>query len=169
MEHLVSLEVYVTDQGRKPFAEWLNRSEDVKMRAIIKARLNRMRNREKDKRLRTGIADNAEGSGGGGRLSQCGVGGSEPGSLSARLAGCDRGPRRHRKVGRKDGTQSCQPLSYALQTGKSGIEDNPSGARRIGVQHGHQVQLYVIGEQLPYFSMKILPGSHRRKRVLSCP
>ncbi len=43
MEHLVSLEVYVTDQGRKPFTEWLHRIEDIKARAIIRARLNRIR------------------------------------------------------------------------------------------------------------------------------
>ena len=43
MEHLISLEAYITDQGRKPFTEWLNRIEDIKTRAIIRARLNRIR------------------------------------------------------------------------------------------------------------------------------
>ncbi len=43
MERLISLEVYITDQGRKPFTEWLNRIEDIKTRAIIRARLNRIR------------------------------------------------------------------------------------------------------------------------------
>ena len=43
MEHQISLDIYVTDQGRKPFTEWLHRIEDVKARAIIRARLNRIR------------------------------------------------------------------------------------------------------------------------------
>ena len=40
MEHLVTIEIYVTAQGRKPFTEWLHRIEDVKSRAIIRVRLN---------------------------------------------------------------------------------------------------------------------------------
>ena len=43
MEHLVTIEIYVTAQGRKPFTEWLHRIEDVKSRAIVRARLNRIR------------------------------------------------------------------------------------------------------------------------------
>jgi putative addiction module killer protein len=43
MEHPVTIEIYVTTQGRKPFIEWLHRLEDVKSRAIIRVRLNRIR------------------------------------------------------------------------------------------------------------------------------
>ena len=43
MEHLVTIEIYVTEHGRKPFTEWLHRIKDVKTRATIRARLNRIR------------------------------------------------------------------------------------------------------------------------------
>lgn len=39
----MTIEIYVTAQGRKPFSEWLHRIKDVKVRAIIRARLNRIR------------------------------------------------------------------------------------------------------------------------------
>ena len=43
MEHLATIEIYVTPRGRKPFVEWLHRIEDVKSRAVIRAWLNRIR------------------------------------------------------------------------------------------------------------------------------
>ena len=39
----MTIEIYVTPRGRKPFIEWLQRIDDVKLRAIIRARLNRIR------------------------------------------------------------------------------------------------------------------------------
>ena len=39
----MAIKIYVTVQGKEPFTEWLHRIEDVKSRAIIRARLNRIR------------------------------------------------------------------------------------------------------------------------------
>jgi len=39
----VTIKIYVTVQGREPFTEWLRRIEDVRSRAVIRARLNRIR------------------------------------------------------------------------------------------------------------------------------
>jgi putative addiction module killer protein len=43
MEHPVTIKIYVTVQGRAPFTEWLHRIEDARSRAVIRARLNRIR------------------------------------------------------------------------------------------------------------------------------
>jgi len=43
MQPTVTIEIYVTVQGRKPFIEWLHRLTDVKTRAVIRSRLNRIR------------------------------------------------------------------------------------------------------------------------------
>ena len=43
MEHPVTIKIYVTVQGREPFTEWLHGIKDAKSRAIIRARLNRIR------------------------------------------------------------------------------------------------------------------------------
>ena len=42
-QHPITLEIYITTKGTKPFADWLNRLPDIKTRAIIRARLNRIR------------------------------------------------------------------------------------------------------------------------------
>ncbi len=39
----MTIKIYVTVQGREPFTEWLRRIEDVRSRAVIRARLNRIR------------------------------------------------------------------------------------------------------------------------------
>ena len=39
----MTIRIYVTVQGREPFTEWLHCIEDAKSRAIIRARLNRIR------------------------------------------------------------------------------------------------------------------------------
>jgi len=43
MQHPITLEIYITTKGTKPFADWLKRLPDIKTRAIIRARLNRIR------------------------------------------------------------------------------------------------------------------------------
>jgi putative addiction module killer protein len=43
MEPSVALEIFVTERGRKPFIEWLHALDDVKARALIRTRLNRLR------------------------------------------------------------------------------------------------------------------------------